>query len=50
MNKNREALVRLSNLREKVGEGGGKRERSTEGLVCMHVSLSNGHRHRRMRA
>ena len=24
----------------KVKEGGGKRERSTKGLVCMHISLT----------
>ena len=48
MNKNRsrdrETLIRPLNLRGKVGEGGGKRERSTKGLVCMHISLINGHR------
>ena len=46
MNKNRpgdrEALIRLSNLRRKVREGGGKEERSTKGLVCMHISLTSG--------
>ena len=49
MNKNRsrdrEALIRPSNLRGKVGEGGSKGERSTKGLVCMHISITNGHRH-----
>ena len=35
-------MIRLSNLRGKVGEGGGKGERSTKGLVCMH-SLTSGH-------
>ena len=49
MNKNRsrdrEASIRPSNLRGKVGEGGGKEERSTKGLVCMHMSLTNGPRH-----
>ena len=48
MNKNRsrdkEALIRPSNLRGKVGEDGSKAERSTKELVCMHISLTNGHR------
>ena len=48
LNKNRfrdrEASIGLSNLRGKVGEVGGKGERSTKGLVCMHISLTNGHR------
>ena len=47
MNRNRpgdrEAVIRLSNLRGKVGEGRGKGERSTKGLVCMHISLTSGH-------
>ena len=46
MNKNRsrdrEASIRLSNLT--VGEGMGKGERSTKGLVCMNISLTNVHR------
>ena len=48
MNKNRsrEALIRYSNLRGKVGEAEGKGERSTKGLVCMHISLTNGHGHK----
>ena len=45
MNRNRpgdrEAAIRLSGLREKVGEGGGKGEISTKGLVCMHISLTS---------
>ena len=49
MNKNRsrdrEALIRPSNLRGKVGKGEGKGERSTKGFVCMHLSQTNGHRH-----
>ena len=48
MNKNRprerEAAIRLSNLRGKVGESGGKGKRSTKGLVCMHMGLASGHR------
>ena len=44
--RDREASIRLSNLRWKVGVGGGKGKRSTKGLVCMHISLTNGHRHR----
>ena len=42
MNKNtpgdREASIRLSNIR---GEDGGKRERSTKGLVCTHAYKPN---------
>ena len=48
--RDREALLRLSNLRRKVGEGGRKRERSTKGLVCMHISLTNGRRQHGVRA
>ena len=44
MNKNRprerEAVIRLSNLRGKVREDGGKGKRSTKGLVCMHMGLT----------
>ena len=47
MNKNRprerEAAIRLSSLRGKVGEGRGKGKRSTKGLVCMHMGLASGH-------
>ena len=39
----RGAAIRLSNLRGKVGEGWGKGEISTKGLVCMHISLTRGH-------
>ena len=46
MNKSRprdkEAWIRLSDLRRRVGEGGGKGERSTKGLVCIHMSLTSG--------
>ena len=43
--RDREASIRLSNLRGKIDEGMGKEERSTKGLICMHISLTNGHRH-----
>ena len=46
MNKNRprdkEAWIRLSDLRGSVGEGEDKGERSTKGLVCIHMSLTSG--------
>lgn len=32
------------NLRWKVWEGGGQGEK-TKGIVCIHINLSNGHRH-----
>ena len=41
----KEAWIRLPDLRGKVGEGGGREERSTKGLVCMNISLTNGHEH-----
>ena len=46
MNKNRsrdrKASIRPSNLRGKVGEGGGgKEEISTRGLVHMHINITN---------
>ena len=43
--RDREASIRLSNLRGKVWKGVCKRESSTKGLVCMHISLTRGHRH-----
>ena len=39
----REAVIRLSNLKGKVGDGGGKGKRSIKGLVCMHISLISDH-------
>ena len=39
--RDREASIRPSNLRGKVGKGGGKEERSIKGLVYMHISLTN---------
>ena len=35
-------MIRLSNLRGKVGKGGGKGERSNI-YVCMHISLTSSH-------
>nr|KAF6285915.1 hypothetical protein mMyoMyo1_009474 [Myotis myotis] len=47
MNKNRsrdiEPSNRLSNLREKAGEGG-EGKRSTKGLLCIHMNMTNKHR------
>ena len=43
--RDREASIRCSNFRGKVGESGGKGKRSTKALVCMHISITNGHRH-----
>ena len=39
----REAAIRLSNLRGKVREDGGKGKRSTKGLVYIHMGLASGH-------
>ena len=39
----REPAIRLSNLRGKVREDGGKGKRSTKGLVCIHMGLASGH-------
>lgn len=49
MNKNRSTDIVASNrpsiLRGKAEEGGrGKGKTSTKGLVCMHISITNGHR------
>ena len=46
----REAVIRLSGLRGKVGEGGGKGDISTKGLVCMHMGLASGHGQRGVEA
>ena len=34
--RDREVSIRLLNLKGKVGEGGGKEERSTKGLIIMY--------------